>query len=75
LIEFAIRRAVEMGASRLFALTTGAVDFFKRIGGFEPASKDELPAPRRKKLEESARESHIVSVSVGVGERKLAEVK
>ncbi|MFT5188388.1 MAG: amino-acid N-acetyltransferase [Verrucomicrobiales bacterium] len=75
LIEFAIRRAGEMGASRLFALTTGAVDFFKRIGGFEPASKDELPAPRRKKLEESARESHIVSVSVGVGERKLAEVK
>ena len=73
LIEFAIRRAREMGASRLFALTTGAVDFFKRIGGFEVATKEDLPAARRSKLEDSARGSHIVSVDLG--SRKLTGVE
>jgi amino-acid N-acetyltransferase len=72
LVEFAIRRAGEMGAERLVALTTGAVDFFKRIDGFEVAGKDALPAPRRAKLEASARESHVVSLDLDAAGDSLA---
>lgn len=60
LIEFAVRRAGELGASRLFALTTGAVDFFERIGGFEVVPKTTLPEQRRAILDASARESHVL---------------
>lgn len=69
LVEFAVRRAVELGAQRLLALTTGAVDFFQRIGGFEVARKQDLPARRRKKLEASARESHVVCLDLEVPRR------
>jgi amino-acid N-acetyltransferase len=60
LVEFAMRRAAELGASSLFALTTGAVDFFDRIGGFKIVDKKVLPKKRRVKLEASARESHVL---------------
>ncbi|MDB4491651.1 amino-acid N-acetyltransferase [bacterium] len=60
LVEFAIRRAGELGADKLFALTTGAVDFFERIGNFKVVGKDALPAKRRAKLDASARESHVL---------------
>ncbi|NCF94320.1 MAG: amino-acid N-acetyltransferase [Verrucomicrobiaceae bacterium] len=60
LVEFAIRRAAELGATSLFALTTGAVDFFDRIGGFKIVDKKALPKKRRVKLEASARESHVL---------------
>lgn len=66
LVEFAIRRAREMGADRLLALTTGAADFFRRIGPFEVVSKQDLPSRRREKLEASARESHVVCLDLRV---------
>ncbi len=62
LVEFAIRRAKELGVARLFALTTGAIDFFERIGGFHLGDKADLPEARRRKLEDSARESHVMVV-------------
>lgn len=78
LIEYSIRRAKEMGASRLIALTTGALSFFQRMGGFELASVDELPLSRRQKWEASARGSHIIRVRLGeatpTGNPKTAEI-
>lgn len=64
LVEFAVGRAREMGASRLMALTTGAVDFFQRMAGFELANVEDLPRKRREALEASARGSHVISVDL-----------
>ena len=64
LVEFAIRRARDMGALRLFALTTCAVDYFKRVGGFEIGGMDDLPELRRARWEQSERGAHVLCLDL-----------
>lgn len=67
LVEFAIRKASELGAKRLFALTTGARAFFQRCG-FQRGNRAELPPERLAKWEASGRKSEVVIVPLRGGE-------
>ena len=59
LVGFAEKTAREGGASRVFALTTQAVEFF-RGAGFEEASVEALPGARREQYLASGRNSHVI---------------
>jgi amino-acid N-acetyltransferase len=60
LVQFAEKRAKELNAERLFALSTQAYLFFENKLGFSPAEPIDLPAERRAKLEKSGRNSRIL---------------
>ena len=60
LMEFAARKARNLKASTLFALTTGASGFFVRLGGFEEGDTNMLPKARRERLESSGRRSQVM---------------
>ena len=59
LVQAAESKAREGGLARLFALTNRAARFFESLG-YEAAGIDEVPAPRRKKLKESCRDSVVL---------------
>lgn len=58
LVGFAEKRAGDAGAERLFALTTQAGEFFRRLG-FEELGVESLPARRREKYLASGRNSLV----------------
>ncbi len=61
LVEFAKRRAKELGARRLIALTTQTQGFFQSACGFVAASAKDLPAERRAELKASGRNSQALA--------------
>jgi amino-acid N-acetyltransferase len=60
LVAYAELKAAEAGCKRLFALTTQTHAFFSGVCGFKDASLDDLPAQRRKELEDSGRNSRVL---------------
>jgi amino-acid N-acetyltransferase len=60
LVGFAEKKAKELGANRIFALTTHAAGFFNREHGYEQASANDLPAHRREKYNASRRNSIVL---------------
>lgn len=64
LVQFAEKRARDMGADRLFALSTQAYNFFEKKLGFIPADPEILPESRRRKLEKSGRNSRVIVKSL-----------
>lgn len=71
LVRFAVKRAGELGAKELFALSTQAAEFFKREHGFVTASVDELPKARRERYLTSGRNSVILRKDVKVSEEAV----
>ncbi len=66
LVEFAIRRAGELGFETIFLLTTGATSFFQRVGNFQLGDAADLPSARGAKLHASARASKVLCRSTRV---------
>ncbi|MFM9148291.1 MAG: GNAT family N-acetyltransferase [Verrucomicrobiota bacterium] len=60
LVEFAKRRAKELGARKLIALTTQTQGFFQSACGFVAAAAKDLPAERRAELRASGRNSQAL---------------
>ncbi len=60
LVGFAEKKAKELGATRIFALTTQAAGFFSREHGYEQVSADDLPEHRREKYNASRRNSIVL---------------
>ena len=64
LVEFAKRRAKQLGAKKLIALTTQTQGFFQSACNFVPGALTDLPAERRKALKASGRNSQVLSFSL-----------
>ncbi len=64
LVEFAKRRAKQLGAKKLIALTTQTQGFFQSACHFVPGALTDLPAERRKALKESGRNSQVLSFAL-----------
>jgi amino-acid N-acetyltransferase len=60
LVRYAEKRARDLKAERLFALSTQAYNYFENKLGFCPWEATELPAARRAKLEKSGRNSKVM---------------
>lgn len=60
LMAFAEQLAAEKGVKQIFALSTRAFNYFQHKGGYVEATPDDLPPERRKKYEESARNSKVI---------------
>ncbi|MCC5841754.1 MAG: amino-acid N-acetyltransferase [Opitutales bacterium] len=60
LVEYAIEEARRSGWSRLFALTTQAVPFFKNVCGFTEAPAADVPPALRDLLRQSKRNSRVL---------------
>lgn len=61
LVKFAEKRARDLGAKILFALSTQAYNYFGNKLGFLPAQEDLLPADRLAKLQKSGRNSRLMA--------------
>jgi len=61
LVKFAEKRARELGAKILFALSTQAYNYFGNKLGFLPAQEDLLPPDRLEKLQKSGRNSRLMA--------------
>ena len=61
LVKFAEKRARELGAKILFALSTQAYNYFGNQLGFLPAQEDLLPPNRLAKLQKSGRNSRLMA--------------
>ena len=59
LVRQAEALAAGRGIGRVFALTTGAADFFQQKLGYRETDPGELPAARRGMLEASGRDSRV----------------
>ena len=64
LVEFAKRRAKQIGAKKLIALTTQTQGFFQSACGFTVATAADLPAERRQELKKSGRNSQVLAFSL-----------
>jgi amino-acid N-acetyltransferase len=60
LVSYAEKRARDLKAERLFALSTQAYNYFEHKLGFDPWDAAELPTVRRLKLEKSGRNSKVM---------------
>jgi amino-acid N-acetyltransferase len=60
LMAFAEQLAAKKGAAHLFALSTQAYNFFQQKGGFTEVSPEELPLERRRRWEQSGRNSKVM---------------
>ncbi len=60
LVSYAEKRARDLQAERLFALSTQAYNYFEHKLGFAPWDAAELPTVRRLKLEKSGRNSKVM---------------
>ena len=65
LVEFAKRRAKQLGAKKLLALTTQTQGFFQSACGFVTGTLADLPAARRKSLAASGRHSQVLAFPLG----------
>ena len=64
MVGFAEHQAREEGFREVFALSTQAVEFFRRKAGFELGVADTLPEIRRLQLEQSGRNSRVLVKAV-----------
>lgn len=64
LVGFAEKRARELKAERIFALSTQAYNYFETKLGFSPWPPEELPEVRRLKREKSGRNSKVLIKSL-----------
>jgi amino-acid N-acetyltransferase len=64
LVEYAKLRAKSLGAKKLIALTTQTQGFFQSACNFVAGSQNDLPAPRRKELKLSGRNSHVLQFNL-----------
>jgi amino-acid N-acetyltransferase len=60
LVRYAEKRARELNAERIFALSTQAYNYFEHKLGFSPWDASALPPARRLKLEKSGRNSKVM---------------
>ncbi|MDG2122729.1 MAG: amino-acid N-acetyltransferase [Verrucomicrobiales bacterium] len=60
LLRFAEKRAADLGAETLVALTTRASGFFTDHGGYREGGVEDLPEARRVKLQVSGRNSKVM---------------
>jgi len=60
LIEYALKKASELGYEHVVALTTQAIPFFKKNCGFREGEFEDLPPSMQLKLSESGRNSRIL---------------
>ncbi|MDR2845527.1 MAG: amino-acid N-acetyltransferase [Puniceicoccales bacterium] len=60
LVEYAVLKAAETGAKRLFALTTQSHAFFRDICQFEDGTPDDLPPQRRAEAQNSGRNARVL---------------
>ena len=60
LMAFAEQLVAERGMKEIFALSTQAFNYFQQKGGFVETTPDVLPPERRKKYDESARNSKVL---------------
>lgn len=59
MVDYAVHEATRMGRSKLFALTTQSVGFFRDSCNFEEAEPTDLPPARQEKLKASGRNSRV----------------
>ena len=64
LVKFAEKRAAELGAKQVYALSTQASEFFKREHGFTNATPEELPKERFQRYVSSGRNSVVLRKEV-----------
>ena len=64
LVSFAEKRARDLKAERLFALSTQAYNYFETKLGFSAWTAEELPHARRLKRERSGRNSKVMIKAV-----------
>ena len=64
LVGFAEKKARELGAEKMIALSTQASDYFERIHGFQRVGDEILPQERADKREESGRNSFVLAKEV-----------
>jgi amino-acid N-acetyltransferase len=62
--HFIEQKALAMGFDRIFAISQSAVAYFRDRLGYEPLSRDALPASRRAALEASGRASEVFGHSL-----------
>ena len=60
MITFAENAARKAGACEMFALSTQAVEYFRRKAGYELTDRERLPPARLEKLERSGRNSKVL---------------
>jgi len=65
LVQFAEKRARELGCRRLLALSTQAFNYFRQKGGFAEGAVDLLPDVRRTAYDQSGRKSKILVKDLG----------
>ncbi|MGK0185535.1 MAG: amino-acid N-acetyltransferase [Verrucomicrobiales bacterium] len=60
MIAFAEKEAIKAGVEEVFALSTQAVEFFRRKASYQLTDPSRLPEERREKLEQSGRKSKVL---------------
>ncbi|MDR2981033.1 MAG: amino-acid N-acetyltransferase [Puniceicoccales bacterium] len=60
LVDYAILKARELGASKIFALTTQSYGFFRSVCGFEDGSLSDLPPQRRTETMANGRNARVL---------------
>jgi amino-acid N-acetyltransferase len=64
LVEYIKRKAKQVGAKKLIALTTQTQGFFTGACDFEEGTLADLPAQRRRELKNSGRGSRVLTFSL-----------
>lgn len=72
LIQFVENLAVRKGMSALFALSTQTFSFFEQKGGYKEVNPDHLPQARRRKYDQSKRNSKVLLKTLSSPENALA---
>lgn len=65
LVNFAVEKARELGAARIFALSTQSYEFFSTKCGFETGDVDVLPKERREYYIKNSRNSRVLVRELG----------
>jgi amino-acid N-acetyltransferase len=60
MMHYAEDRARSLGVEQLFCLSTQAINYFVQKGGFQLATPEDLPQPRRDVYERSGRKSQVL---------------
>ncbi len=69
LVEYAALKAGELGAKKLFALTTQSYGFFKSVCKFEDGTASDLPATRAAESRAAGRNSRILLKKIAKAKR------
>ena len=66
LMAFAEQLAAQKGMKAIFALSTQAFNYFQQKGGYSEVTPDELPPERRKKYDQSGRNSKVLQRVIAI---------